>query len=109
MLLTVKDGNGATHTIIVVAQDSLTDHSGAIDATNAAQPVMGDNANRSGFYFQNNSTHNMTLNEMDGDPTIAGAWVIPPNGVFPPPGYPVSTNAINVAGTAGDTYTAREW
>ena len=109
MLLTIKDSAGATHTIIVQAQDGITDHSGAIDATGASQPVMPENLQRSGFYFQNTSSHNMTVNELGNDATAPGAWVIPPNGSFPPSGYPVSTNAINVAGTMGDTYIAREW
>jgi hypothetical protein len=109
MLLQIKDGAGATHTIIVQAQDTVNDRSGAIDADAVSQTVMAANLNRSGFYFQNVSTHNMTLNELGIDATATGAWVIPPNGTFPPPGYPVSTDAINVAGTLGDVFIAREW
>jgi hypothetical protein len=109
MLLTVKDGQGSTHAIVVQAQETPTDRSGQIDAPATSQTVMVANPSRSGWHFQNIGTSNMTLSELDADATAPGSWVIVPNGSFPPPGYPVSTNAVTVAGAAGQAFVAREW
>lgn len=109
MLLQILDGDGFPQTVIWQSQQTPTDRSGTIASTGVSQPVMESNTNRSGFLFQNLGASPMSLSEIGADATAPGAVVVYPGDTFPPRGYPVPTTAVNVAGTAGEAYTAREW
>lgn len=111
MIVTVLDGNGQPVNVLWNAQATPTDRSGTITDTLTSQEVMPATAARAGWLFQNVSlTGNaMLLSELGEDAAVAATWHLDPGDSFPPPGYPVPTGAITVAGTAGDAYTAREW
>lgn len=110
MLLQVKDANGETQAIATQAVDTLTDRSGTIESAEDYTVVMEANADRAGWFFQNQADDGtvMTINEIGGDPLEAGI-AIPPGGTFPPPGYPITVSEIRVAGTADMPFAAREW
>lgn len=110
MKLQILDGSGIAQTIIAATQEAVVDHSSTITVTNTAQNALAANANRSGYFFQNLSTVNpMYLNELGTATAVQGSIKIPPGGTFPPAGYPVSTGALSVLGTAADPFTCREW
>jgi len=113
MLLNIVDGTGFPQKIIVEGQETIADQSGVIAATTTPQVMVAANANRSGVIMQNDGTQNMIINDMGNavSPTVAGngSFVVTPGSYWPPAGYPVSTGAISVSGTSGDTYTCRTW
>lgn len=109
MLLRVLDGQGQAQTIIAVGQATVTDRSGNIQAE-AAQHVMEENPDRSGWWFKNTGGYDMYVNDVDDATAEVTSFKVEPGGIWPPAGYtPVSTNALSVIGTPGDTYLAREW
>lgn len=111
MLIQILDATGTQQQVIIKAQEAVTDRSGQIAATGVSQILAAANVLRSGFRIQNKSSVNpMYVNEL-GAASASGAqsFTVLPGAFFPPDGYPVSTNAINVLGTAGDTFAAREW
>lgn len=109
MLLSVLDGQGFAQTVIAQSQADATDRSGSITTTATSQALMVANANRSGWFVQNISDEILTIGDLGTDATLAGAITIYPGNTFPPPGYPVTVTAINIAGTAGKLFVAREW
>jgi hypothetical protein len=113
MLLNIVDGTGLPQRIIVEGQETVIDQSGLIVATGVAQVLAAANANRSGIILQNDGSHNMEINDLAAaaSPTVTdnGSFVVTPGSYWPPAGYPVSTGAISVSGTTGDTYTCRTW
>lgn len=109
MLLIVKDANGDPQTVVVQAQQVPASDSGTIQNTGDEETILEANPNRSGWYFQNLGVNNIRIEDTGGDPTGPTALAIPPLGVFPPPGYPVTTSAVNISGFQGDTYAFREW
>lgn len=111
MLLSVKDGNGDAAIVCVQSQETPNaDASGTILAPNASQALMAANPDRAGWLFQNTSSGNMTLNDIGVDATDPSSFLIGAGQYFPPPGYPVTTGSITVAGPdAGATFVVREW
>lgn len=110
MLLTVLDGAGVTQKVIVAAQEAVTDKSGSIAATGTAQTAIAANTLRSGYRIQNRSAVNpMYVNELGAASSGQQSCAIAPGAFFPPEGYPVTTSAISIMGTAGDLFAAREW
>jgi hypothetical protein len=109
MQLNIVDGAGNPQILCVQAPDTPADASGTIAATGVSQLLMAPNAGRSGWLFQNNGAHAMTLNEIGGNAVSASSWTVAPGGIFPPHGFPAVPGQMNVAGTMGDTYTARQW
>lgn len=109
MLLTVLDGLGVSQKVIAVGQEAPVDKSGVIAATGVAQVAIDANAFRSGFVIQNTGANAMRVNELGAASVGAGSFSIAPGAFFPPAGYPVSTGAISIVGTAGDIFVAREW
>ncbi len=109
MLLQILDANGVSQTIVANAQEAVVDGSGTIAATGVAQWAILANPGRSGFIFQNNGENQMILNELGPAAVGSGSFVVKPGDFFPPPGYPVTSNAWSVLGTTGDAFTAREW
>lgn len=110
MLLNVKDSAGDTQIVVVQAQENPSDASGVIVADGVSQTLVGAFAERSGFLIQNLSVENpMYINEIGGDATSPGSFMLVPRAFFPPPGYPVPTGDINIAGSMGDRYAARVW
>lgn len=112
MLLNVLDSTGVSQKIVVKGQEAVVDHSSTVTATGVSQLALSANALRSGFYFQNNGTHNIGLNDLGAATLGAGSLIVPPGGVVSTSGsgnYPLSINAVNVIGTATDAYTLREW
>lgn len=110
MLLKVIDALGNPQTIITPAQEAIVDHSGAITSTGQSQLGIDANPLRSGWGGQNIGTSPLWYNPLGGDATVgAGSYMVPVGGMFPPPGAPVTTNAINLLGTAASAYTLQEW
>ena len=110
MKLSILDGTGASQTILTAAQEAVVDHSSTIAATGTPQNALVANVNRSGYFFQNlSATNPMYLNELGIATTGSGSIKVPAGGTFPPAGYPVSTGALSILGTAADGYTCSEW
>lgn len=109
MLLAVLDGAGLARTVIAQAQETATDRSGTITATGVSQALMAANANRSGWFVQNNSDTAMTVNELGEDATEDSSITLYPGQTFPPVGYPIPITAISIAGTIDKAFAAREW
>src|SRR5271157_1669118 len=109
MLLVVTDGQGNAQTIVVKGQEVVVDYSGIIAATETSQLLLATSATRSGWIIQNNGQSPMTINEIGLDATVKSFAVAPFGGVFPPENFPLTTNQLNIAGTAGDNYTLRAW
>lgn len=112
MLLDVKDGLGQDQTIVVASQEEPADASGIL--TQANQKLLGANAYRAGWFFQNIGANSMQVNELGADASTvvaagAGSFVVAPGATWPPPGFPLTTAQINVSGTLGDGFIAREW
>lgn len=106
MLLQVLDAVGDQQTVIAAGQEVVVNRSGVIAAA-PAQNVMEANDQRSGWWFLNTGQNPMFLNELAAADLTA--YQVLPGGVWPPAGYPLSTGALSVLGTPGDTYQAREW
>ena len=109
MLLNVLDSAGVTQKIIVASQEAVVDKSGSIASTGVAQVAIAANLLRSGFFIQNKGANPMYVNELGDATADAGSFTIAPGASFPPAGYPVSTGAISILGTAADVFSAREW
>lgn len=109
MLLSVIDGAGLAQTVIAQSQAAATDRSGSIATSATSQALMAANANRSGWFVQNISDEALMIGDLGTDATLAGAITLYPGNTFPSPGYPVTVTAINIAGTAGKSFVAREW
>ena len=108
MLLVVVDANGNDQTIWAQSQGTSADFSGAIGVTGDNEQVLPANASRGGVLFQNTSDAVIKLTDL-GDATQPGAFLIGPGESWPPLNYPIPVTAINVSGTAGQTYTCRQW
>lgn len=114
MLLDVKDGLGQDQRIVAPGQEEPSDFSGLLAATGNSKQLLASNADRAGWFFQNQGSNPMQLNELGADasaPVSAGngSWVVAPGGIWPPPGFPLTTAEITVSGTMGDAYVCREW
>jgi hypothetical protein len=109
MQLKVVDGAGSQQTLVSRGLESLVDHSTNIVATGISQMLLAANVTRSGWMAQNTSLHTLYWNDTGAASSGAGSFQVPAGTFFPPAGYPVSTGAINITGTTGDTYTIKEW
>lgn len=118
MRVPVIGGDGETYTIIMAgADETVIDRSGTFAAPNVSQVLMEANADRSGWFFQNNTTEEVWINELGGDAQANnGCIMVAPGESFPPAGYPVSLLAISILSpeVPGDgedlpPFTAREW
>ncbi len=121
MILKVVDANGAPQQICVAAPGQASDASSTVAANlpiggpftyqqAIAAPTTG--SIRSGWFIVNRATNPMYVTEDGSVPSNnPTAIVVYPGQMFPPPGvgYPVSQNAINLAGTAGDSFSAKVW
>ena len=110
MKLTVTDAAGYQQTVLVNGQESITDHSGVLPS-NIAQTVLAANNLRSGFFIQNlSSVNSMWFNEIGTATNGAGSIKLLPNAfISTNSGFPLSTGALSLIGTSGDSYTLREW
>ena len=108
MQLKVIDAVGVQQTVIAQALESVVDHSGLLYG-GASLALMDANPLRSGFVFQNLSIRPMYVNDKGPASAAPGSFLVGPGEIFPPYGYPVPTGSINVIGTSGDGFTAREW
>ena len=109
MLLNILDGQSILQRVLARAQESVSDHSGAIVATGVSQPMLAANPLRAGWVMQNLSSNPMYINDLGFATVGSGSFSVPPGGAFPAYGYPLSTSAISIVGTAADAYTCREW
>jgi hypothetical protein len=109
MQLQVRDAQGSVQLVAAQSIQIPTDRSGSIATSAVSQQVMAANLLRSGWYIQNTSLDNITVNDIGGDATQANSFILGPGTFFPPPRYPVTTSTVNVAGQIGDTFVAREW
>lgn len=112
MRVPVLNGNGDEQVVIVQGEETATDGSGTLAAA-VAQELLAANADRSGWFIQNQSNQNpMWVNELGADAVAvvgAGSFCIGPGQTFPPYGYPLSVAAVSIIGTAGDAFFCREW
>lgn len=110
MLLKVIDALGNPQTIISHGQEAVVDHSSTITATGTSQKLLDANAFRSGWCLQNLGAVPLWCNTLGADAVAgAGSFSVPAGGVFPPPGFPVTTAQINVLGTVATPFTVLEW
>ena len=110
MLLKVIDALGNPQTIITAGQEAVVDHSSTITVTGASQLGMDANPTRSGWCLQNVGTSPVWCNTLGADAAAgAGSFMVPVGGMFPPAGYPVTTDAVNLLGTAGSAFSLLEW
>jgi hypothetical protein len=115
MILQVVDANGVLQTVCAQAPETPSDKSGTITVNNATQVLMDPAApgvTRSGWIVQNNGASGdlMFINDLGSDADTSPTSVQLAHGQFwPPPGYPVPQGQISIAGTAGDSFMAREW
>ena len=123
MIITILDGNGAPRLVSWVAPGTATDASGSINANLPSNgppytyqqllPTVAQNcAYRGGWYVRNMASNPMKLTEDGSDPSSSSTAVtVYPGEYFPPPGvsYPITQGAVNIAGTAGDSFTCKVW
>lgn len=109
MKLNVLDASGLPQQIIVQGLEATADKSGSIAATGVSQLCIAANSLRSGFIIQNKGSNPMYVNDLGAATVGASSFTIAPGAFFPPPGYPMTGNAVNIIGTVSDVYSAREW
>lgn len=111
MLIEILDANRIPVVICAQAQGSPVDRSGTIATPGTSQALMPGNVTRSGWFVQNTGQNTtIRVNDLGGDAAAANAVILLYGESFPPPGYPVTTAAINITGdVGGGTYSAREW
>ena len=123
MIVTLLDGNGAPRIVSWQSVGTAADASGAIAANLPAggpftyqqllPAIAAGFPYRGGWYIRNLGTHNMYLTEDGTDPSSSVTAVTIKAGEFYPPAlgmpYPVTQGAINIAGTAGDSFTCKVW
>jgi hypothetical protein len=111
MLLNIIDGLGTPQVVVTQSQDTPTDRSGVIEASDAPTTVMTENSARSGWLVQNRGLSNMWINDIGGDASEddEASFLLKPGMSFPPPGYPVTTGIITIAGDEDEPFAAREW
>ena len=111
MLLTITDKNNAAQVIATDAQEAITDHSGTIASTGVSQLAVAANVLRSGLFIQNlSATNSMNFNVGALATTGAGSVKLAPGAMLHiPKEFPLSTGAVNILGTAADSFTIKEW
>jgi hypothetical protein len=109
MKLNVLDASGVPQQLLVEGLEAITDKSGSITATGVSQVAIAANSARSGFLIQNRSLNPMHINDLGAATVGASSFTLAPGECFPPAGYPITANAINILGTVSDIFSAREW
>ena len=108
MQLKVIDGLGIQQTIVAKGLEIPIDHSGTIAATGVSQTLLAPNLSRSGWHGQNTSAHTLYWNDTGAASSGAGSYQVVAGAFFPPVDYLISTGAISITGTVGDTFTIKE-
>jgi hypothetical protein len=109
MKLSVLDAAGVLQSVVVNGQEAVVNASGIL-SSGAAQTIAAASTFRSGYFFQNLSTHSMWINDMGTATASFGSVLVPAGGsVSAPYNYPLTTNALSLIGTSGDAYTLRTW
>ena len=109
MRLLVVDANGQKQTVLSGGLEAVVDHSAAILVTGNSQIAIAANPLRSGYVLQNVSNKDMWINEVATATVDSGSFKFVAGSFFPPQGFPITTGDINIVGTAGDHFVAREW
>lgn len=111
MLMIVLDGQQIQQTVIVKGQELSEDRSGSIATTGDSEILLDANAARSGWILQASSDNGapLLINEIGPAASGIGSFEIPPGSFFPPSNFPITTGVIQISGTTGDSWTAREW
>lgn len=110
MLIQITDANNVTQSAVINTQEAVYDRSGTLSGTNVPQVTVSANANRSGLFIQNVGSHNIWFNELGAASQSAGSVLLAPGAsISTTSGYPLSTGAISMIGTSGDSFTVREW
>lgn len=109
MLLQILDANGVKQNVLAHGIEAVVDQSGVIVATGVAQIATPALSTRAGWLFQNLGTSSIWINDLGTATAGSGSFMVPPNGVFPPNGYPLTQNAISILGTLSTQYTLRIW
>jgi hypothetical protein len=108
-------GNTSLATIAAsVGPVSPTDRSAKITTGGTAQSLMGSNSTRRGYWFQNQSTGDLWINELGTAVVLAAgtpqSLQIPAGTYYESPMNGTPTGAISVIGaTTGQQFAAREW
>lgn len=98
----------ASKAVIDQATPGTTNRSGTITAGATAQQLMAANASRRGWWFQNNSSGDLWLDETGTAVASQPSLKIPAGGYYEPP--VVSLGSISIYGaTTGQAFSAREW
>ena len=84
-----------------------------VAANNVVAPIPGFGADRHGCSIQNNGTHNMYVNEGTaiGSATTSNTWIVAPNGGLFNCNFAgvVLTGEIDITGTSGDAFVAKQF
>lgn len=108
MLLIILDGQGQPQTVIAHGQETVVNHDGTL-AGAASQQALPANADRSGYVIVNASGNDMWVSDVGAASAGGDSFKVSAGGTWPPAGYPVATGAVNIKGTMGDKYLARDW
>lgn len=111
MLLQVTDANATPQTVVTQAQEAITVLDGTIAAANVSKTITVGVPTRSGWLFQNTSSANLWVEDVNSSAAVGkGYQVFPGQIISTAAGIPNSANAIQViGGTAGQTFTFRQW
>lgn len=120
-LLLVVDANGAEQQVSVPQPGLAGDASGVVAANLPAGPgpytyqvlLPAPASVQAGWWVRNRGTDPLYLSE-DGTPpssTNPTSIVVYAGELFPPPGvgYPITQDAIYIAGTPGSPYSCKAW
>jgi len=109
MQLSILDGSNVTQTILTKGIEAISNQSGTITATGVSQTLLSANLLRSGWILQNCGSNDMIVNDVGMASIDAGGFIVSPMSFFPPCPYPITSNAIMIAGTQGDAFSVREF
>lgn len=108
MDLRVLDGEGNLQTIVVLGPATVVNHDGALPNDEGFQ-VIDENDDRQGWLFYNAGEDDMWVSDTGTASDTGDSFKVSPGEYWPPAGYPSGTGPLNVKGTNGAKYLAREW
>jgi hypothetical protein len=85
------------------------DRSGTVAAAGAAQQIAAKNVGRRGFMIQNLSDAALWFDTLAAAVAGAPSFRLAPGAIYETPAHAVPVGAISVCGTAGQSFSAREW
>lgn len=111
MLIQITDANGISQTVNACTQESITSADGSITSANVSQTIVVGNSLRSGWIFQNTSSANLYIEDVSATATVGKGYQVAAGQILSTYlNIPNSSNPIQViGGTAGQTFTFRQW